>query len=479
MTFNADVRVLLCPQCGAPLEVAAMGGTIPCRFCGAQAQVAVRDDSLDQVLRPARQQLSEGERLSRLRAQASKPLVPPASIRHLFDQGAIPAWKLNEAITMWQSARQASQASGQLDAAEVVYFLAMALSSLFGEQKDTVRQRALLESSLEALRLPRHRQALRCMLARLACHSGEAASAEKWLAPCDPASDDLEMDTGYRFSLAVVATARGDFARVLEVLGRSSTEIPILEALNSTCVAFRANALERTGDVAGAAAALHEHMTNRPDHTALIEKTLAYWGIFQLCPASRGSAQAEVRQEKATAAAARTGGGVGGVFAVLGVLMAVVGAGLLIAGLLTGGHPGVHASPPPPHAKGAHVAPPPPPQPSASAGAHQAMTMAGGILLFMGLIFGGVGIPLQRSAAKARRIALTGTKARAQVKSATPTGMAINDVPQYAIVLSIQPADGAPPYDATVKVLGQQVIPGMAVGVLIDPTDPKSVILDR
>jgi hypothetical protein len=104
--------------------------------------------------------------------------------------------------------------------------------------------------------------------------------------------------------------------------------------------------------------------------------------------------------------------------------------------------------------------------------------MPGGILLLMGVIFSGVGIPIHRAAARARRLALTGEKAQAQVMGVNATGLEINNVPQFAITLLVQRAGGAPPYQATVKVLGMVVRPESTVAVLLDPKDPSQVILD-
>jgi hypothetical protein len=466
--FSVQLRVLLCPQCGAPVEVSPAGGVSPCRFCGAHAEVAVRDDSLDQVLRPQRQPISEQERLARLRQQDGKPLIPPGNIAHLFDGGALAPWRLNEAIGVWQQTRKESQATGNAEAGQTVYFLAQALSSAYGEQKDTGRQRAVLESSLEALRLPRHRQALRCILSRLACRSGDAAAAEQWLAPCDAASDDIEMDTPYRFSRAVIATSRSDWQGVLQVLGRGPDEVPILGAMDSVCTAFRANAVERLGDVAGASALLTQFMSRGRQHAQLLEKTLEYWASMNLCAQSRAPAQMERRQVQAKVAARTTGGGIGPIFTILGGLMTLAGAGMLIAGLVIGS-----SSPAPSghHGKGA---PPPVLQSAESSG----LKMAGGIVLLMGLIFGGVGLPIWKAAKKAQRLALTGERAQARVQSVTPTGLSINEVPQYAISLLVQRTGAAPPYEATVKALGMRVAPGMTVPVLVDPQDPKSVILE-
>jgi len=316
------------------------------------------------------------------------------------------------------------------------------------------------------------------MLSRLACHSGDPAAAEQWLAPCDPASDDIEVDSPYRFSRAVLATAHQDWNGVVAVLGRTVNDVPILGAMDSTCLVFRANAIEKLGDVQAATAMLSQHTTNRPDHATRLDKTFEYWAPFGLCAASRAPAQAVRQEQKARTAGASGGGSVGTVFAVLGSIMGVVGVGLLITALVVSRGSSSGAPVAAHHAKGMHA--PPQPAPSVNTTAVvMPFAMPGGILTLMGIIFSAVGFPLQRAAAKARRIALTGERAQAQVQGSQPTGLAINNVPQYALTLLVQRAGGAPPYVATVKVLGARAVAGMTVPVMIDPQDPSSVILDQ
>jgi hypothetical protein len=456
----------MCPQCGAPVEVSAATGASPCRYCGAHSEMGVRDESLDEVLRVPRQPVPEIERLSRLRRQAGKPLIPPANVIHLFEGGGIAAWRITEAVSVWQGARREALTTGHPDACETVYFLAMALSSQFGEQSDVGRQRAVLESSLEALRLPRHRQALRCMLSRLACRAGDQAAAEQWLAPCDAASDDLEMDSPYRFSRALISTTRGDWPGVVAVLGRGANEVPILQATEPVCVALRANGVERMGDVAGAAALLTEYMARSSVHVTRLTQALDYWAPFGLCTQSRAPAQMVRQETEAKVAVASTGGGVGLVFAIVGIAMTVIGIGLLGAGLIVGT--------PVPSAPGRHGH-----TSMTSSGPNMGLMMPGGILLLMGLIFSGVGLPIYFSGARARRLALTGERATAQILDVRSTGLQINNVPQYAVTLLVQRA-GAPAYQATTKVLGGVgARAGATVGVRVDPAKPSDVLIER
>ena len=41
--FRYDVRILMCEQCGAPLDAAPEGGHVACRFCQARNQIGRRN----------------------------------------------------------------------------------------------------------------------------------------------------------------------------------------------------------------------------------------------------------------------------------------------------------------------------------------------------------------------------------------------------------------------------------------------------
>src|SRR5262249_50734103 len=146
-TFSTQVRILLCSNCGAPLEASIAGGQTACRYCSAMNQLAGRDD---RFLAGAQQQapIPEPERIARLRSQDGRPLLPPASIASLVPNGQLPAWKVQEALAVWQSTRQELRGSANYEAAERLLFLTMVLSNHFSEQNDTLRQRAMFESAL-------------------------------------------------------------------------------------------------------------------------------------------------------------------------------------------------------------------------------------------------------------------------------------------------------------------------------------------
>ncbi|MCA9665056.1 MAG: hypothetical protein KC503_05690, partial [Myxococcales bacterium] len=120
-TFNFNTRMMLCPNCAAPSEVPVGGGVSYCGYCGQQSQWSPR---VEQPLSGhGQQQLSETDRLQRLRAQDGKPLLPPPGLQGLIEGGSIPEWKINEAQQIWQSTRQQVATSQDYAAAEQLLFL--------------------------------------------------------------------------------------------------------------------------------------------------------------------------------------------------------------------------------------------------------------------------------------------------------------------------------------------------------------------
>jgi hypothetical protein len=77
--------------------------------------------------------------------------------------------------------------------------------------------------------------------------TGDLASAERWLAGSDPAPAYLTLDSDYRNSHAMLETARGNWARVVALLGERSGELPVAQALACAGTFYRAHALEELG----------------------------------------------------------------------------------------------------------------------------------------------------------------------------------------------------------------------------------------
>lgn len=322
--YTMELRLLLCPSCGAPIDVSPNGGAVQCRFCSAQSRVAARA-SLAAFTAPAPVRIAEPQRMERLRAQKKQPLLPPSSLAPLFGPGGeIPAWREQDVFAAWQSARKRTEEEA-FDAAEELLFLNVTLGNLLRARKDWTRHRAMLESSFEAFFLPRHRSISASELCAGACAQGDLRSGETWLALCDPASDDLHADSSYRLAVTIVAMRKHDYPAVLTALGRSGADVPVHDTYASTFAIHRAHALERTGSVDAAIRELTEEMSKGPSSRASIQNIVKASG---LCEASFPSAFAAARERAAKDGA--TSSTLGIVFLAIGSIGFLGGAGSIM-----------------------------------------------------------------------------------------------------------------------------------------------------
>lgn len=285
--FDTNVRVLLCDHCGAPLEVGLGAGAARCRHCGAQSVFAARVERF--VIDHPR--MPEAQRLAELRRQDWASPPPPPALAHLIEGGRVPSWHLDEAMRAWLAARKELR-TGSVDAAERFLFLTNMMSSYLFESRDYLRLRAMYESALEAVELPRHKQVLRGFLSRTAASLGDLDAAERWLAPCDPYALELDADGAYRLSRATLATARGEWPTVLAWLGNARDEVPIHDLYDAAAVVQRANALEQLGRLDLAVAALQLEMQRGPGARDAVEALVAASPGLALCRGSLPRARA-------------------------------------------------------------------------------------------------------------------------------------------------------------------------------------------
>ncbi len=284
--FSTDVRILTCPQCGAPIQASLQGGHIQCTYCHAPLAVSARDDRT--VQRPAGPGLTEPERMQGLWAQAQafgdKQL--PMEMVQVLSGGALTPDRVGMALTIWRAyCQRASQ--GDFAAGEFAVLMTGSLSSYFAVvANDPTRQRALFESTLEALREPTQKQVVRCQLARSSAKAGDLRSAGTWFAACDPASPDLQADTAYRVTYAYLATQHGDFRNVLAALGNAPTAIPIALPSRLQVDVIRANAYEKLGDMNTAVMQLVASAQGIADGRRAIPQIVAASPQLQLCPQS-------------------------------------------------------------------------------------------------------------------------------------------------------------------------------------------------
>jgi DNA-directed RNA polymerase subunit RPC12/RpoP len=447
--FRYDVRILLCEQCGAPLDAAQEGGHIACRYCRAQNQIGRRNTTMVGAATAGRPRMPEPERLMRLRAQDGRPMAPPPGVEHLFGpSGTIEPWKMQEALTVWQQTRSEVRATGSPAAAERLHFLTVVLAAMVGMQGDAHRQRALLESALDVAALPRHRQALFRALARCAVRDGDIQAAEAWLAACDPVSDELETDTDFRLGRAYIDTVRGNFMGVLAALGSGPNDVPIHDSADGVCAILRANALERTGQLQAAVASLMHFKQKAGDRMAM-QKVMEAHRQWNLCPQSYAIASQQHTSAAASQAASAASGNIHLVFMPVGALLMSVTAVCIV--LMFAGVVPLAAAP--------------------------------GIVFGAGLtgtIFFFVGRAMKKAADRAKHLRLHGLSGTGEVQGITTTGTRINNVPMVEVHLLVR-LQGMPPFAASTKVL-QTAIPGVAPGVSVpiraDPQNPSDVMIE-
>jgi hypothetical protein len=279
--FNAEVRMLLCGQCGAALPFTHVGGgQIQCLYCNTVTVVTPRDDRS-----MSRGPVDEGQRVANLWTQLQSEMrVHPECYAILDDKtGLLLEKNVATAMKMWEDARRKQAVDPALTADDLLW-LTISLTMFFTD--DRVRCRALWESALESSHDPHHRQYIRCALSRAATKDGDLKAAQAWLDPCDPQPQHLLSDTAYRSAYAYLASARGEIDDVLRALGPSTDSFPLFVSLRVLCNLLRANAFEKRGDVQTATAQLTALIAMAPA-LATVLPVVAHGNAFlNLCPQS-------------------------------------------------------------------------------------------------------------------------------------------------------------------------------------------------
>jgi len=463
--YTTEIRVLLCESCGAPIQTTPQGGHVACSYCRAQNVVRLRP--ADSAFVPPSAPIDDAERWRRLRMQDGKPMVPPPALLYLVHGSGLHPAKIDETFHIYQATRREVTTTHSPEAAERLYFLTLMLNTHLTLTHDDSRRRAILETSLETLGLPRHQQVVRCMLATAAAKEGDLASAERWIAPCNPMSQELEADTAWRCARAFLDTARGDPHAVIHLLGHLDDQVPIADAWDPTAAVFRANALERLGDMQAAVTALRARMGKENHHgRAAMQKVIEAHPQLQLCPQSFQMAQAGHSQTAAVSASRSADGGIGSIFFYLGLALTI--GGLFLSLGITA------ASAVPALMSGDDI------------GAVFSGAFAGGItgisVLPIGIIFTAVGFFLRKKAKRAAWLRINGISAEGRVRGYSATGTRINNVPVVQVEIEVHHTSAAP-YVASLRQLltpnlAIQLQPGATVPLRVHPQDPADIILE-
>jgi ribosomal protein S27AE len=251
--YTTQLRALMCPNCGAPVTTAAQGGSFQCGYCRTMGSVAARMDARHE--RPPPSPAEEQARLGRLAFQHEQghlaspysTFVAPQDVTHLAELRPPNSW--GPWLQAWKYAvglvAQDPSPHNQKRVAWLAQLTGTAILNLGAS--DPTRARAIRETALELLPDPGHKQLMRCALSRSACLQGDLASAEQWLAACDPYPNNITLDTDYRMSAAYLAVAHGQWGRVLEVLGNQPGVVPIDFGRDMLAGLLRVHACEELG----------------------------------------------------------------------------------------------------------------------------------------------------------------------------------------------------------------------------------------
>lgn len=281
-TFDAQVRILVCGNCGASLPpVGPEGGTVQCTFCRQSSYIGVRDDGSIASGAP----VDEAQRLASLWQQVDVGFMVHPEVTQLGEHGALTDANVEAARQQWERTRAiAGDPAQAATVGDDLMWLTTLLAGYYAGQGDRVRVRAYWESTLEASHGPRQRQFTRGALCRLSVNDGDLDAAIQWLRPCDPQPSDLCSDSTYRLSYSFLATAQGQFANVLQALGQTPGDLPWFFSVRLLASVVRANAIERSGDVARAADQLRQLAAASPDVAVVVPGMRKANVGLDLCP---------------------------------------------------------------------------------------------------------------------------------------------------------------------------------------------------
>lgn len=275
--YSPAHRVRLCLACGATMDTPLEGGQLTCPNCSTVALVPPRSleplgtrsgagsvDGAgvgDPVETP--EQLQQRLAILRKQEQSYNPSNPYATEEAPdgYEQLVFlpsEAESLARLLVAYREAyeRCASRPTAQLEHA--IYWITWRMDNVFVHLGRSVHGYGIIQTSLDLLTNRRYQHLLRSMAGNKARKAGEYASAEAWLALCDPAPTILDLDTEYRTTLAILHLARGQSERALALVGTQSTDIPFEPASFVVMGAIRVAALEMLGRTAEAESAMRE-----------------------------------------------------------------------------------------------------------------------------------------------------------------------------------------------------------------------------
>lgn len=442
--FAYTDRVHPCPKCLALIDVPPTGGAARCG-CGWMRVVKPRDET--PLARAV--SASEAQRLAQLAASEDPTYLPAhEAIARCGGKSTLDG---DESLAVWQRV-YASTIDAPHDpgnAIALVHFTTGFLNS-FAQMRGTRFARAVLEAALDLAADRRSRQDLACCLGRGAARERDLESAERWIAPCDPAPRSLSEDTTYRLTRAIVALQSGQPQAALALVGRTEGEVPIGSRSIIGATLVRAHALEMLGREREAVAALRAEMRKRDPGGQVMLENNAIW--HPMIPCARTLPTASIEH-----LAAHLGNESVQVLAGTG-MRAVAFFVLALAAL---------------------------PLAIGFASGETMIFLAVPMMGVMAVVFFVMGQRRKPLEERGRRVRKNGIPGRARIRSLQATGPVINDLAIYWADAELH-QDGAPPRPVGFEIFRRErrhqrnrwIMPWSWIPVRVDPDDPTFVVPD-
>jgi hypothetical protein len=302
-----EVRVLLCTECGAPVNAPAAGGQMSCEYCGAslvigrpQAGPIDLGAGMDELGMSPEQ--VERARLKSLRMQMEhyetdgNPycyIEAPDGLEYISATDELDEDFIPMALSAFRTAVQRCQTSGgRMPDQRKVYWLARKLKNSWTRRNEAVRARAVIETAHGVVSDPGYRQLLTCTLADLSRHGEDVSGSLRWLEQCDPRPPQLDLDTEYRTSLAMTHLVRGAYQEALDLVGERYGQVPYEPSSIAVVNSIRVSALEGLGRQEEAEQAFEPFIDELPG--GFLENM--YEGSQPWAPAARALARYRTRK---------------------------------------------------------------------------------------------------------------------------------------------------------------------------------------
>lgn len=391
---------------------------------------------------------NEAVRFERLRAQDGQPMVPPPNLAALSRGGGLDPAQVGQAQSVRDAAMAEMAQVPSYPAEERIFWTTFMLCNHFSVQQQREQTTALLHQTLPVLQQARHQQIFMGMMARNLAALGRPDEAHQYVSRLDAYSEDLQVDTNYRFSTAFVALLRNDAQTVLTVLGYNIDDIPISDAYDSVCAVYRAHAHEVMGNLDVAKQQLQK-IAPTPAHLGNIEEMIRVTPQIPLVARTFPAVKMAVIEVHQNALTTNSGVNIRRIM-MTAFLMVPIGLALSFGSSML---------------------------PASITAIAVPVIVVGMTVAMLAVTFGG----LLKGAAKKKKVLASGLDGVAKLMEVTQTGTRVNDQPMLRLRMMIE-IPGKPAYavlhnEIVPQIRLAQVQPGIQLRVKVDPGDPRNMAI--